>query len=123
MINTDQDAWFCDLAETYHILDLSGLSIPTLATLSFGLRDDSRIKMLLSDTKLQSDKLMLAMMIDRLSLLCYANTKDAQKGINRPIMLVDKLIGQSDEDETISFSSIDEFKSEWGRIAGGNENE
>ena len=37
MIKTDRDAWLCDLAETYHILDITGLSILTLATLSFGL--------------------------------------------------------------------------------------
>lgn len=118
MIKTDRDAWLCDLAETYHILDITGLSILTLATLSFGLREDSRIKMLLSDSNVQVDKLMMAMMIDRLSLIWWAKTKDGSKGINPPNMLVDKLMGTKN-DEVNRFSSIEEFKSEWNRIAGG----
>ncbi len=123
MISTDRDAWLCDLAETYHILDVTGLSVQTLATLSFGLRDDARIKILLSDTKVQSDRLLMAMIVDRLSLLCWSNTKDAQKGINRPVMLADKLIGYTAEDETTAFTSVDDFKSEWSRISGGSKNE
>ena len=78
--------------------------------------------MLLSDSNVQVDKLMMAMMIDRLSLLWWAKTKDGSKGINPPNMLVDKLMGTTN-DEVNRFSSIEEFKSEWNRIAGGEMNE
>ena len=45
MIRLDRDALICDLAETYHIYDMRSLPLQTVATLSAGLRDDSRIKM------------------------------------------------------------------------------
>ena len=44
MMAVDRDAWICDLAETYRIFDYRALPVGLLATLSFGLREDSRIK-------------------------------------------------------------------------------
>ena len=45
MIRFDEDALICDLAETYHIYDYRSLPVKLVATLSAGLRDDSRIKL------------------------------------------------------------------------------
>ena len=45
MIEFDEDALICDLAETYHIFDYRSLPVQLVATLSVGLRDNSRIKM------------------------------------------------------------------------------
>ena len=59
MISVDRNALICDMAETYHIYDLRGLPARTLATLAFGLRADSRIKMRLSDQQLRVNKLMV----------------------------------------------------------------
>jgi len=44
MIHTDEDALICDLAETYHIFNYRELPPSLAATLSVGLKDDSRIK-------------------------------------------------------------------------------
>ena len=44
MIATDENALLCDLAETYGIFDFNALPVETLAALSFGLRENSRIK-------------------------------------------------------------------------------
>lgn len=45
MLGTDRDALICDLAETYHVLDMWALPVPLLATLASGLRENSRIRM------------------------------------------------------------------------------
>ena len=49
MIKTDEDALICDLAETYQIYDYKSLPAYMVATFSVGLRENSRIKMKLSN--------------------------------------------------------------------------
>ncbi len=89
MIRTDKDALICDLAETYHVYDYKALPASLVASLVVGLRDDSRIKMKLSGAKAPSEIILLASIIDRLSVLVWMQTKDAQKGRNRPKSLLD----------------------------------
>ena len=88
MIRMDEDALICDLAETYHIYDYKALPAMLVASLVVGLRDDSRIKMKLSGAKAPSEIILLASIIDRLSVLVWMQTKDAQKGRNRPKSLM-----------------------------------
>lgn len=91
MLATDGDALVCDLAEVYHITDWRELPVHTVAALACGLSQDSRIKMSLSGAGASTAEIMQAAMIDRLSYLVWGQTKDAQKGRNRPQMLVDLL--------------------------------
>ena len=84
MIKADEDALICDLAETYHILNYKALPAMLVASLVVGLRDDSRIKMKLSGSKAPAEIILLASAVDRLSLLVWMQTKDAEKGRNRP---------------------------------------
>ena len=72
----------CDFAETYHILDWRTLPLTTAAALSVGLRDNSRVKMKLAGVEAGQDTLLLAAIVDRLSLLWWAKTKDAESGRN-----------------------------------------
>ena len=44
MLAVDEDALTCDMAETYHVLDIWELPVEKLAVLASGLGDDSRIK-------------------------------------------------------------------------------
>ena len=88
MIRTDKDDLICDLAETYHIYDYKALPVSLVASLVVGLREDSRIKMKLSGAKAPSEIILLASIIDRLSVLVWMQTKDAQKGRNRPKSLM-----------------------------------
>ena len=88
MIRTDKDALICDLAETYHVYDYKALPASLVASLVVGLREDSRIKMKLSGAKAPSEIILLASIIDRLSVLVWMQTKDAQKGRNRPKSLM-----------------------------------
>ena len=51
MIQTDEDALICDLAETYGIFDYRQLPADQVAVFAFGLRDDSRIKLAMTNSK------------------------------------------------------------------------
>lgn len=118
MIATDRNALLCDLAETYGIFDIKALPASVLATLSVGLRDDSRIKMKMAGEKIPRGDLMQAAMVDRLSLLLWAKTKDAQHGINRPKSLLEVLMGTQKKGDVQSFDSPEDFETEWKRRTG-----
>lgn len=112
MISRDEDALICDLAETYQIYNYRSLPARLVATLSVGLRDNSRIKLKMMDEKLSLHDFLLASIMDRLSLLVWFQTKDGQDGNNRPAMMVDALMGKSNDNESDieSFESIEEFE-------------
>lgn len=84
MIATDENALICDLAETYHIFNYRELPVKLLATLSVGLRKDSRIMMKLSGQTLKLDEMLWALMLDDLNFLVWAKTKDGQKNRKKP---------------------------------------
>ena len=92
MIKKDEHALVCDLAETYQIYDFRSYPVGLIATLAAGLRDDSRIKMSLGDMKVTQQTLFMAAIVDRLNLLLWTRTKDAEKGKNRPQPILDGLI-------------------------------
>ena len=65
MLKTDKDALICDFAETYHIYDIESLSIPMMATLAVGLRDNSRIRLKMSGQRVPLEQILLATLVDR----------------------------------------------------------
>ena len=108
MIRTDKDALICDLAETYHVYDYKALPVSLVASLVIGLREDSRIKMKLSGAKAPSEIILLASIIDRLSVLVWMQTKDAQKGRNRPKSLMSLLFPK--ETKTTVYKTGEDFE-------------
>lgn len=96
----------CDLAETYGVMDWKALPLRTVAALSSGLRDDSRIKMKMSGRNVPSDVALLAAAVDRLSLLVWAKTKDAQHGRNRPDSILVKMLGDGKEEQMTKDFSV-----------------
>ena len=78
MIDADEDALICDLAETYQVYDYKQLPLTTVAVFAYGLKDDSRIKQSLSDQVAPVDRLLLAGIVDRLSMLLWIQSKDGQ---------------------------------------------
>lgn len=113
MIALDEQALVCDLAEVYHIFDYRSLPVQLVATLSSGLRDDSRIKMKLNGEKVSREVLLLAGVCDRLTMLMGAlcNCKKLPKLITEAIY----------EEETVhnGFESPDAFLEEWDKITNG----
>lgn len=114
MMQIDEDALICDLAETYHILDDIGL-LPArkVAVLSVGLRETSRIKMKMIGTPVPNDILLLAQIIDRLNIMLWRETKDGHKGINRPESIAEALLHpekmQTKKINVSSFTSPEDF--------------
>src|SRR5690625_6979619 len=110
MINLDEDALICDLAETYQIYDYRQLPATRVAVFAYGLRNDSRIKMKLGGQSVPIDTLLLAGISDRLSTLIWFQTKDGQKGKNRPKSLIDLLNNKEEtEKDTVIFDSGEDF--------------
>ena len=112
MIKVDEDALICDLAETYQIYDYKQLPPKMVAVFSYGLKDDSRIKMKLSGQTVPSDTLLLASMVDKLNTLVWFKTKDGQKGKNMPPSIVSVLTGKDKTDnnkDMVVFNSGEDF--------------
>lgn len=121
MINLDEDALICDLAETYRIYDYRQLPPLQVAVFACGLRDNSRIKMKASGQSVPLETLLLAMITDKLSTLVWFQTEDGQNNINRPTMITNLLTGNQTESEqdVITFDSGKEFDKFRNRLIGG----
>ena len=118
MIFVDEDALVCDLAETYQIYDYKQLPPTKVAVFSLGLRENSRIKMKLSGQTVPFDIMLLAAIADRLSTLVWFQTKDGQKGRNRPQMLTNLLTNTKQENDVEAFHSGEEFEKARKRLGG-----
>jgi len=91
-----------------------------VATLVFGLREDSRTKMKLSGSTLSISQTLMAMQVDCLNILIWSNTKDAQKGRNKPKSILNILLGNDKEkgEELMVFDSPEEFEQYMKAIRG-----
>ena len=120
MLKTDREALLCDLAETYKIYDMRAVPVPTLAMLAAGLRDDSRIKTILSGNRPPKSELLLAAAVDRLSMLVWGMSQDAKRGTNRPKSVLAVLLGEEDNssDEIAAFETSDDFNAAWAKATG-----
>ena len=112
MLKTDRFALECDLAETYPIYNMYELPLSKVALFSYGLRENSRIKMKMSGSSYPFETMLLAGILDRLSLLCWSKTEDAQKGVNRPDSVLSNLLGNDPKDnrEHLVFDSLEDFE-------------
>ncbi len=121
MIRLDESALICDFAETYHILDYKALPLKTAAVLASGLRENSRIKMKIAETEIAPETALMAAAVDRLSLLVWAKTKDAETGSNRPESILAKLTKQETKTESDlqAFDTAEEFEAARQRILQG----
>lgn len=106
MLRTDETALICDLAETYGVLDWKALPLHTVAALSSGLRENSRIKMKLSGQKIDSETALMAAALDRLTTLVWFRTKDGVKGRNRPESVLAKLTEEKHQPREKDFQTF-----------------
>ena len=85
-----------------------------VALFAVGLRDNSRIKMLLADSKFTFSEILLINIYDLLNLELWTKTKDATKGKNKPESLYKKLMGVNDqakkESKNMTFNSAEEYE-------------
>lgn len=101
----------CDFAEVYHVYDWRALPVKTAATLAAGLPEHSRSIKRLIGQPCDLKTLLLAAIVDRLSLLVWAKTKDGQKGRKRPEMLLKNLLkDEAKISEFETFADVDAFE-------------
>ena len=124
MVHDHEDDLICDLAETYGIYDYKQLPAHRVAILSIGLRETSRIKMKMSEQKVSVDTTLLAGIMDRVGLLVWMQTRDGQKGKNKPNSVLDSLLSEPKEVDNVVYQSGEEFDKERNRLLsmlGGND--
>lgn len=114
----DSDALLCDLAETYNVYDLKALPVSTLARLSIGLRDNSRIKMKMSGAKAPFETLLMLAILDDLHWLRWSKTKDAQKKRNMPESLLNTFLNGKEEQKITAFKTPEEFERRLAELRG-----
>lgn len=112
----DSDALLCDLAETYNVYDLKALPVSTLARLSCGLRENSRIKVKMSGARAPFDTLLMLAVLDELRWLHWSKTKDAQKNRNTPKSMLSQFL--NDDEKITSFKTSDEFEKRLAELRG-----
>lgn len=87
-----------------------------VATLVTGLRADSRTMLKLSGEKLTQEQTLLAAIVDRLSILVWAKSKDAAKGKNKPRMILEEINKPKKENDIVSFNNGYDFDNERKRL-------
>ncbi|MBQ2658637.1 MAG: hypothetical protein IJF87_08730 [Erysipelotrichaceae bacterium] len=120
MIHTDEDALICDLAETYHIFNYRELPPSLAATLSVGLKDDSRIKKKLRNVQSLPEYLVDAFIMDALNILIWQNTKDGSEGKNKPELIMNRVLGEEKDSNYLSFASGEDFEKYRKELLNGN---
>lgn len=84
-----------------------------MATLVFGLKEDSRLKKKLSNNKLTLEQTLLAIIADSTKYICWTFSKDARKGrAYKDKSILKALNGEyeKEKDELQSFETIEEFE-------------
>lgn len=117
MLSIDEDAVVCDLAETYGIFNYRQLPVSLVSTLACGLSEDSRIKRKISGSEMAGvDRMLLAMVVDGINTLAWMQTKDGEKGRNRPKSILKEILNTEHEKDIQTFASVEEFEAERQRI-------
>lgn len=116
MYAADRDALICDMAETYHILDIHAIPVPLLAILASGLRDNSRIKAVMSGRKLVPPEYEIALIHDILAHVFNNGQTD-------PFLLSGIVLGEGKkETDSRGFDTKEEYESYRKKVIEGVRN-
>ena len=119
MVAIDEDALICDLWETYQVTDWRALPLKTAAVLAFGLSGDSRIKKAISKAPAYDlSDILLAVIADGVKLLAWMQTRDGQKGRNRPASITSKMTEVEKPKEFKTFDTAEAFEAARARALG-----
>lgn len=108
MIKADENALICDFAETYRIYNYKALKPRQAAIYAAGLPNDSRIKRKITGQKHTSSVILLSCIADSLRTLVWFQTKDGQRGTNRPPSILEELMAE--KEEFAEFDSIEAYE-------------
>lgn len=110
MVALDEDAFNCDLLETYGVIDYRALPLQRAATLGLGLSCNSRIRSKQMGLEVTFETFLLAQAVDALHLLCWLNSDDGQKNRNRPPSISENLKVKEPIKDTGQFADADDFE-------------
>ena len=116
MISFDEKALICDLAETYQIYDYRSLPVNLVATLSVGLRNDSRIKRKMAGVTESQTNVLLATIADRLGVIIYGMSNGKA---DQPESIVEHFYIKQGNQDLQAFDSPEAFKKAWDRKTRG----
>ena len=112
----EKDALICDMAEFYHVLDIDGLPVQTLAALAVGLPSHSRSKRKYSKQNIPDEIGLLALILDSVNRIAWMMSKDGSKGRNKPASVYEILTNQTREKDVIGFNSVADFEAAKNQI-------
>ena len=118
LYSSHRTAWECDLAETYGIFDYESIPVRKLATLTAGLRSDSRSMMELSGIRIPLRDTLLAIIADCEKWLVWSRSEDGRDGRNVPESILDLLTSQQRDtaNDHMTFETGEDFIKERNRI-------
>lgn len=120
MLASDEDALICDMAETYHILDIWALPVELLATLASGLRENARIWFKMNGLREIPTEIVLPQLADTITLIMYALAGGSSKGIEKPELFMEAMRGQTaKKKESKGFDTGEDFMAYRKRILEG----
>lgn len=112
MMACDKDLLLCDMAETYHVLDMEALPVRTLAALAAGLRPESRIRMKMGGLTYIPASYAVYQIRDALTQM-YAKDEN-------PALLMDIVLGKGNATaRRARFASPEAFEAARGKVIGG----
>ena len=118
MIAMDEDALICDLAETYQIFDYRSLPVKLVATLSSGLRDDSRIRMKMRGEKIRLTDTLLACLYDAYQNYLWARYGEGEAPESIYKILVEGSCRKENPNGVRSFDSPEAYEETRRKIIG-----
>lgn len=122
MIGAGESELICDFAETYQIYDYKSLPASRAAILAGGLREDSRIKMLMAGVRIRLTDQLIATLIDVVNTNMYAlrGIAEMPNQIYEELMGIDeeKIQPQKNMVGTRTFETGDDFMIEMKRLRG-----
>lgn len=92
------------------------MPVQLLATLVVGLRENSRVKMKINNTKIDTRTRILVSCLDSINLNTWLQTNDARKGINRPKSILS--IFEQKVEGIKGFDSVSDFEQAKNEILG-----
>lgn len=125
MIRLDVDALACDMAETYGIYDMRSQPLSRVAVFAYGLRGDARIVQVATGTETNAEeniiRMLLAVIADAANVLAWQNTRDGQRGRNRPKSIYSALFEKRNNasENVRAFEDASAFETAWNAAVGG----
>lgn len=108
MIKNYSDELQCDMAQFYGIHNYRDFKLSHIAILACGLPEEARVIRKLEQMEYDTKTILLAQIVDRLSLIWWSKTTDAQDGVNRPVMMVD-ILNKTAEPMEFESVTVEEF--------------